>query len=71
MEAILQNNEVPIKRPRGRPVGTTADPETLKMRINVTLDAEHQEIARVAGNGNVSAGLRVTLDFWNKKHMQK
>lgn len=61
----------PVKRPRGRPVGATAAPETLKQRINVTLDTEHQEIARLAGDGNVSAGLRIALDFWNKKHAKK
>lgn len=60
-----------VKRPRGRPVGTTADPETLKLRINVSLDSEHQAIARLAGDGNVSAGLRVALDFWNRKHAKK
>lgn len=67
----MQKNSIPVKRPRGRPVGTTADPETLKMRINVTLDADRQEIARLAGGGNLSAGLRVALDLWNKKHTKK
>lgn len=61
----------PVKRSRGRPVGTTAAPETLKQRINVTLDAEHQEIASRAGGGNVSAGLRVALDAWTKSQAKK
>jgi hypothetical protein len=56
-----------MSRPRGRPLGSTAPPETLKQRINVTLDEKRQEIARRAGAGNLSAGLRTALDFWNKK----
>lgn len=50
---------------------TTAAPETLKQRINVTLDAAHQEIAKRAGDGNVSAGLRVALDAWTNLQSKK
>lgn len=66
-----QKDVLPVKRQRGRPAGTTAAPETLKQRINVTLDAAHQEIASRAGDGNVSAGLRIALDAWIESQPKK
>jgi len=67
----IRAESTPVKRPRGRPVGTTTAPETLQQRINVTLDAAHQEIAKRAGGNNVSAGLRVALDAWAKAQSKK
>lgn len=67
----VQKSPLPIKRPRGRPVGSTLAPETIKQRINVTLDAQRQDIARLAGDGNLSGGLRVALDAWAKTQSKK
>lgn len=55
------------KRGRGRPAGTTRlDDQTRQVRKNVMLDATHQEIALRAGEGNLSAGVRIALDHWEE-----
>ena len=72
MPKKTESKAVPVKRPPGRQVGTIiVPPEAQKLRVNVMLDPEHQDIARLAGDGNLSAGLRIALDVWAKANAKK
>jgi hypothetical protein len=62
----MKNTLSPAKSPRGRPPGSTINPEKKKKRVNITIDVYHQEIAEKIGNGNLSSGIRVALDFYEK-----
>ena len=46
---------------RGRP---DLPPASRKKRVNVMLAPHHQQVASVAGNDNVSAGIATALDHW-------
>lgn len=70
MDSKPKDSATGLRRP-GRPMGTTIAPETRKQRINVTLDAAHQEIASRAGAGNVSSGIRIALDAWLEAQSKK
>lgn len=43
-------------KPRLAPEGVT--------RLELRIDARRREIAKLAGDGNESKGVRVALDFW-------
>lgn len=58
------------RRP-GRPKGSVADPANKKKRINITLSNEHHQLAALAGKGNVSAGVAIALDAWEKLQKKK
>ena len=58
------------RRP-GRPKGSVADPANKKKRINITLTNEHHQLAALAGEGNVSAGVAIALDVWAKLQKKK
>jgi hypothetical protein len=59
------------KRPRGRPVGTKVPDDERKKRINISIADHHRQIAGIAGEGNVSAGIGTALDHWASAHLKK
>jgi hypothetical protein len=66
---MTAKKELSVK-PRGRPIGSVADPATKKDRVNISILKKHQDIASKAGGGNVSAGVAVALDSWAKKNLK-
>lgn len=62
----MKNTHTATKLPRGRPPGSTIDPDQKKKRVNITISDNQQKTAERIGGGNVSAGIGIALDLYEK-----